>query len=492
MATPLSLSRLDAISRTAAVPRYRRDELAPGIVHIGVGNFHRAHQAVYLDDLFNAGRDRDWAIIGAGVRPGDARMRRVLERQDWLTTVVEQEADRSTARITGAMIGFIDPEDRDGLIRRLADPATRICSLTVTEGGYCIDPATGHFDQAHPEIVDDAANPGVPKSAFGLILAGLARRRAAGLTPFTVMSCDNIPHNGEVTRNAVAGLARLVDRDFAQWVEDQVAFPNAMVDRITPATSDREREIVRGDYDIEDGWPVFSEGFRQWVLEDHFSAGRPRFEEAGVTFVPDVAPFERMKIRILNGSHAAIAYPAALMDIHFVHDAMAHPAIRAFLGKLATEEIIPTVGAVPGVDLHDYYRTVASRFSNPRIGDTIARLCADGSNRQPKFILPITRDRLTSGQSIDGLALVSACWCRYAALVTNSGNPILPGDLQAEQLKAAAFRAREEPAAFLSNRQVFGDLGEVPEFARCFGKWLKLIWQNGAKAALSTYLARGS
>ena len=311
MSTKLCFDNLGIISASAAVPAYDRSALTRGILHFGVGNFHRAHQAVYLDALFNTGVDHDWAIIGAGVLPSDERMRRSLKDQDFLTTVVEQSATESTARVTGAMINFLTPGNSAEIIRALTDPAIRIVSLTITEGGYFINPASGVFDPGHPDIFADATNPESPNSVFGLIVAGLKQRRSAGIPAFTVMSCDNLPHNGIVTRNAVAGLARLSDPGLADWVEGNVAFPNGMVDRISPATSARERDLLAKDFGIDDASPVFCEDFTQWVLEDNFPNGRPALENVGVQFVNDVASYETMKIRILNGGHATIAYPAS-------------------------------------------------------------------------------------------------------------------------------------------------------------------------------------
>jgi mannitol 2-dehydrogenase len=489
MSTPLSARTLAEIAHTAAVPRYDRAALTAGIVHIGVGNFHRAHQAVYLDDLFNLGEGHDWALVGAGVRPADANMREKLKSQDWLTTVVEQEADSSAARVTGAMIDYTRVGDAEALLSRIADPSIRIVSLTITEGGYYIDPAKQKFDPTHPDIVADARNFAAPKTAFGLILAGLKRRRDAGIAPFTVMSCDNIPGNGHVTENAVAGLAELIDPELAAWVREAVAFPNSMVDRITPATSDRERQLLAETFGIEDNWPVFCEAFRQWVLEDNFPAGRPALEKVGVQFVPDVAPFELMKIRILNGGHATIAYPAGLMDIHFVHEAMEEPLVRGFLEKVERDEIIPVVPPVPDTSLDDYYRLIDKRFSNPKIGDTVSRLCLDGSNRQPKFILPSVTDRLQASQSVTGLALVSALWCRYCYGETDSGKPIPPNDPSWDRLTAQAKRARNNPAAWLEMSDIYGDLAGNPTFATAFSDALAALWQHGTRETLTRYLA---
>jgi mannitol 2-dehydrogenase len=489
MSQNLNLATLASLPSAVAVPNYARETLRPGILHIGVGNFHRAHQAVYLDDLFKTGKDLDWAILGAGLRPGDAAMRRALEPQDWLTTVVELEPGANAARVCGSMTGFVPVGDTGrAIVDALDDPAIGIVSLTITEGGYCIDPATGAFNPEHPEIRYDAAHLDAPKGVFGVILAALKRRRDSGAAPFTVMSCDNIPGNGHVTMDAVAGLAELVDSRLAAYVRETVAFPNSMVDRITPATTDRERTMLAERFGIQDNWPVFCEPFRQWVLEDSFPTGRPALEDVGVTFTPEVAAFELMKIRILNGGHAGIAYPAGLLGIHFVHDAMADPLVRGFLDKLETEEIIPCVPPVPGVDLGEYYKLIARRFANPDVGDTIARLCLDGSNRQPKFILPSTRDRLRVGEDVTGLALESALWCRYCAGTNDAGAPIDLQDENAERLIAAARAARNDPAAFLALREIFGDIADAPAFRSSFSKALQTLWRDGTRATLQLYL----
>ncbi|MCV9938596.1 mannitol dehydrogenase family protein [Boseaceae bacterium BT-24-1] len=493
MAVVLSRAALAEIGEAVATPSYRREQLSPGIVHIGVGNFHRAHQAAYLDGLFERGLDHDWAIIGTGVRESDAQMGRDLATQDFMTTVVTQEADATQARVTGAMIDFIPPGDSEAILQRLADPRTRIVSLTVTEGGYYVDPATQAFDARHPDIVTDAEDRlARPKTAFGLIAAGLLKRRAAGLPPFTVMSCDNLPGNGHVTADAVTGLVDLIDRSEADWIRENVAFPNGMVDRITPATSEHERQALRDEFGIEDRRPVFCEGFRQWVLEDRFPAGRPRLEQVGVQFVADVAPFELMKIRILNGGHAAIAYPAGLLDIHFVHEAMEDAQIARFLSVLLEEEVIPMVPPVPDTDLATYKRTIERRFANPKIGDTIRRLCLDGSNRQPKFILPTLRDALRASGPIDGLALVSALWCRYCHGETESGQPIAPNDPNWPRLTMQAQQARHAPEAWLAMQDVYGDLGEDRRFREAFSLGLQRIWQSGTRSSIDAYLASRS
>ncbi|OLP45559.1 mannitol dehydrogenase family protein [Rhizobium oryziradicis] len=488
MTIKLSLSSLKDAASKAAIPTYTRDALTPGIVHFGVGNFHRAHQAVYLHELFNLGKDLDFAIVGAGVLPSDAKMKEKLAAQDYLTTVVEQDVSKSAATVTGPMVDMIAAPDFDGIIAKLADPAIRIVSMTITEGGYFIDPATGHFDPKHPAIVADAENPTQPKTVFGLIIAGLKARRNANIPPFTVMCCDNIPGNGEVTEATIIGLAKLSDPDFADWIHHHVAFPNSMVDRITPATGPREIDITRDTYGIDDAWPVFCEEFKQWVLEDKFPLGRPAFEEVGVTFVEDVAPYELMKLRILNGGHAAIAYPAALMDIHFVHEAMENPLIRAFLAKLTHDEIIPVVPPVPNTSLQDYATLIENRFSNPKIGDTILRLAQDGSNRQPKFILPSTADRLAKGLDVTGLALVSALWCHYFEGTSDSGKPIVFNDASSERLQKTAIASRQDPLLFLSLDDIFGTVGQNEVFRQRFAKALSHLRTHGTAQTLQSYV----
>ncbi|WP_417307804.1 mannitol dehydrogenase family protein [Devosia sp.] len=489
MPVKLSTSTLSQLDASVTTPNYDASALTAGIVHFGVGNFHRAHQAVYLDDLFGLGEGHEWGLIGAGVRPADTGMRSTLARQDWLTTVVAQEAGESTARVTAPMVDFLPIGDAAAIIAQLADPKIRIVSLTVTEGGYYIDPATQRFDPDHPEIAADAAAPDSPKTVFGLILAGLRLRRDEGTQPFTVMSCDNIPGNGHVTENAIAGLAQKIDPALADWVRASVAFPNGMVDRITPATSDRERQLLADNFGVADGWPVFCERFRQWVLEDNFPAGRPALEKVGVQFVPDVAPYEHMKIRILNGGHATIAYPAALMDIHFVHEAMENDLVRDFLRKVERDEIIPVVPPVPDTDLDGYYTQVEARFANPKIGDTITRLCLDGSNRQPKFILPSAADRIAADQSVTGLALVSALWARYCYGETDSGQPIAPNDPSWDRLTAQAKKAKDNPAAWLEMTDIFGDLGTNQAYVTAFTHALSTLWAFGTVETLNRYLS---
>ena len=486
MPMPLNSAALANLPDGVAGPAYDRSALQAGILHVGVGNFHRAHMQVYLDRLFGMGRDHDWAIRGAGVRPADAQMRDRLLAQDCLTTVVELDPSGLTARVIGSMIDFV-PVEAEAVIAAMADPAIRIVSTTVTEGGYYVDAKTDGFAAEHPDIRADAANPDAPRTVFGMVLAALRRRRAAGTPPFTFLSCDNLPENGHVAQRTVTGLARLQDPALADWVAGNVAFPNSMVDCITPATSDRERRMVADRFGLTDTAPVACEPFRQWVLEDHFPQGRPAVELVGAEFVADVAPYELMKLRILNGGHAAIAYPGALLGHHFVHDAMADRRVSSWLDALTRREIQPTLAPIPGVSYDSYRELIAERFSNPEVGDTIPRLCLDGSNRQPKFILPTARQALAEGRPFEGLALEVALWCRYCAGTDEAGRTIPPNDENWDDLQARALRAREEPGAFLSNPLVFGDLGQDTRFAEVFGEKLRSLWSRGVEATLADY-----
>lgn len=477
------------MTQTVQTPAYDRSRLSPGIVHIGLGNFHRAHMAVYLDDLFAKGLGHDWAILGAGVRAPDARMREALLAQDCLSTVIELDPKGKTARRVGSMIDFLAVEaDNAALIAAMSQPHIRIVSLTVTEGGYYVDPATGRFDPTHPDIVADGKNPAKPATAFGAILAALKARRAAGIAPFTVMSCDNLPGNGHVTQAAVVGLARLSDPALADWVQAHVAFPNGMVDRITPATGPRERALAATFGLGDDPVPVTCEPFRQWVLEDNFPAGRPPLEQVGVTFTPDVHAYEVMKIRILNGGHAIIAYPGGLLDIDYVHEAMADPQIRGFLDKVEREEILPIVPPVPGTNLDDYFTLILDRFANPEVADTERRLCLDGSNRQPKFIIPSIADNLAKGTLPRGLILESALWCRYCMGISDAGKVIEPNDPNWDRLHATARAAATDPAEWLAMEDIYGTLGKNPAVIACFAGFLNDLGARGTRAVLADYI----
>lgn len=485
---PLRQTKLKNLPPDVRIPRYDRSRLSAGIVHIGLGNFHRAHQAWYLHRLFDAGLCHDWAIVGAGVRPADAQQRSRLELQDYLTTLIELDPSGQTAEVSGSMVDFVKVEHSNAaLIARMAQPDIRIVSLTVTEGGYFIDPASGRFDSSHPDILHDAANPGTPKTAFGAMIAALRLRRDSGLKPFTGLCCDNLQDNGAILRRTIVGLARLSDPGLADWIDENCSFPNSVVDCIVPATGAKERELVRS-LGIDDASPVTHENFRQWVIEDDFCAGRPDWDRVGVTFADNVHAYEAMKLRILNGGHQIIAIPADLMGIATIADAMANPLIREFLIKTASNEIAPNVKPVPGATPSRYLELIAQRFSNPEIHDTTRRVAFDGSSRQTGFLLPAIREALAAGLPVAGLALANALWCRYCEGVREDGSAIEPNDPNWADLNAAALAARDNPQSWLDQHHYYGDLTSNDRYAAAFVLWHQAISHHGVEEAISLYL----
>lgn len=443
---------------TIRVPAYDRATLRGGITHLGVGGFHRAHLAVYVDDLANAaapdGAPSDWSITGAGVMAHDEHIARVLGEQDGLYLLAEREGDTVDGRIIGSITGFLPAHhDPAPLLNNLADAATRIVSLTVTEGGYPVEHGTFTGDDAL--AVDVRLD--LPRTTFGLVVAALDARRKAGLAPFTVMSCDNLPGNGNVTRNAVLGAASMRSAELASWLGTHGAFPNGMVDRITPATTDADRAWAATTFGFTDGWPVVCEPFRQWALEDHFTDGRPAFERVGVLMTDDVIPYEHMKLRLLNASHSGLAYHAALAGFRYVHDAVLDDRVGRFIRTLMAQEAAPNLVAPAGVDLVAYQDMLVQRFSNPAIADTIGRLCLDGTAKFPTFIVPSLEAQLASGGPIDMLALVLAGWCRYLRGVADDGTAlVLSSDPFLDEARDVAARSVADPRAFLRYERALG------------------------------------
>jgi len=469
-------------------PRYDRGNLTAGIVHIGLGNFHRAHQAWYLHRLMQMGHALDWAIIGAGVRPYDATMRKKLLAQDCLTTLIELDPEETSAEVVGAMIGYLPIEEGNGaLIERMARADIRIVSLTVTEGGYYLDPATGGFDAGHPDVQHDAAHPESPRTAFGAIVEAFKRRRDSGFGPFTVQSCDNLQGNGRIVRQTVVSLAQLSDPDLAAWIDRNVSFPNSMVDCIVPATGPNEIALAHG-IGIDDPVPVTHERFRQWVIEDDFCAGRPDWDRVGATFTDAVHDYETMKIRILNAGHQVIANAGELLGVETIAACMAHPLIAALFNKVEHEEIAPYVKPVPGMTPSAYVELIGRRFANPAILDTTRRVAFDGSSRHTGFVLPILRDALAAGGSVEGLSLVEALWARMCAGTREDGSKIDPNDPYWSELTRVALAARQHPLAWLEQTSIYGDLANDSRFTIAFEDWLSLIWSDGSEAALRNYV----
>jgi len=482
--TSLTATDLPTIGSRVAVPHYDRRQVTTAIVHIGVGGFHRAHQAMYLDRLMNEGRALDWGICGVGVLPSDRRMSEVMAAQDCLYTLVVKHPDGThEPRVIGSIVDYLfAPDDPEAVIERMADPSTRIVSLTVTEGGYNIHAVTGRFDESNPAVRHDL-EPGVaPATVFGLVVEALRRRTARGLPPFVVLSCDNIPGNGDVARHSFATFAGLLDPELGAWVQDEVRFPNGMVDRITPATTAADREDVASRFGIDDGWPVVCEPFTQWVVEDW--PDRPPLEDVGVQLVGDVGPYELMKLRLLNGSHQALTYFGHLAGYRFVHEVCQDPLFAKFLLAYMDQEATPTLEPVPGVDLDEYKPNLIARFSNAQVADTVARLCAESSDRIPKWLLPVIRINLERGGPIALTAAVVASWARYAEGIDEQGEPIIVVDRLHDEVMAAAALQRTDPPAFLRNRELFGDLVDDDRFTSTYLETLNSLHTVGARATL--------
>ncbi len=428
----MRLNSASVASTEATVFPYDRSNILPGIVHLGVGAFHRAHQAVYIDQLLST--DPSWGIIGASLRRADAAD--ALNPQDGLYTLAVKDTAGAKYRIVGSLLSVIDASgNREPLLERMTDPAIRIVSLTITEKGYCLDPATGTLDRRHRDIVADLAAPHEPRSAIGIIVEALSRRRQSGTMPFTVLSCDNLPDNGQVTKNAVVELANLRDKALGNWISANVTFPGTMVDRIVPATTEEDRQVISRITGLEDAAPVMTEPFTQWVVVDDFSAGRPALETVGVQIVNNVEPFEKMKLRMLNGSHSTLAYLGYLKGHETVADAIADPQLETLIHEMMTNEIIPTLDMPDGTDLLAYRDSLIERFRNRALKHRTWQIAMDGSQKLPQRLLNTIRDRLAAGKSFDHLAAGVAGWMRYVTGTDLSGNPIDVRDPLAEPLK---------------------------------------------------------
>ncbi|MFV2064401.1 MAG: mannitol dehydrogenase family protein [Chloroflexota bacterium] len=477
-----NLARLDG---RLVVPGYDRSALARGIVHIGVGGFHRAHQAVYLDQLCAAGLT-DWSITGAGVMASDAAMAEALDAQDRLYTLIIRDARSTEVRVIGSIVDYVLATlDLEPLVARLADPSTRIVSLTITEGGYPVDEATGAF----------MLPPGTElPPTFEAIARALRIRRSQGRGGFTVMSCDNIMHNGVTARAATVGVAGLLEPGLDGWVSRNVSFPNAMVDRITPVTADADRDFLADEYGLVDRWPVVAEPFIQWVIEDTFADGRPPWQDAGVLFTSDVQPYETLKLRLLNAGHTCLAYLAALAGHVYVHELMADARFSLFLERFLDEEASPSLPAVPGIDVERYKEQLTERFGNPEIGDQVARLCLDGSSKFPKFLVPTIEAQLDDADQVKLAALALAGWCQYLLGIDDDGRGIeVAHDPNLDGATGFAQASRSDPLAFLGFSEVFVPrLADDPVFQEAFTAALESIRENGVAATLDRWLDRES
>jgi len=480
--TRLSNASIGAIRAGVAVPKYDRSKVTTGIVHFGVGGFHRAHMAMALDDLMNMGQALDWGICGVGLMEFDRKMKDALQGQDCLYTLTLKHPDgKRESRVIGSIVEYLyAPDDAEAVIEKMADPATKIVSLTITEGGYNFDRVTGEFDASNPAVSADLATGATPKTAFGFVTEALRRRHDRGIAPFTVLSCDNIQGNGDIAKKMFLAFANLKDSALGAWINEHVAFPNSMVDRITPVTSPEDIVEAEQKLGLEDAWPVVAEPFFQWVIEDHFTLGRPDFDQVGVQFVDDVEPYELMKLRLLNASHQGLTYFGYLSGYQFAHEAVGDPAIANFLLKYMDNEATPTLRPVPGIDLAAYKHMLIERFSNPEVRDTLARLCAESSDRIPKWLVPVIREQLAKGGDVTRSAAIVASWARYAEGVDEQGNAIVVVDPLKDQLIPIAKSQRQNPLAFIENESLFGDLAKNQTFKTAYLSALNSIFEVGA------------
>lgn len=487
MSDRLNEATLGQLPTNIARPRYDRRAMKTGIVHLGVGAFHRAHQAVYTDEVM--ARDPQWGIVAASLRSADTYD--ALEPQDGLYTLSVRSQDGEALRVIGSISRIIvAPHAIDDLLAVMSHPDTRVVSLTVTEKGYCHDPATGALNEFHPDIVHDLAYPREPRSAPGFIVEALRRRHEAGVPPFTVLTCDNLPSNGRTVKRVLTRLAELLSPELGRFVADKVSCPSTMVDRIVPATSDDDRARIADALGAADAWPVVTEPFTQWVIEDHFPLGRPAWEEAGAEFVADVEPYEHMKLRLLNGSHSTLAYLGYLSGYETVADTMADPAFVRLIEGLMSEEVTPTLHMPAGTDLAPYRRALIERFKNPALRHRTWQIAMDGSQKLPQRLLGTIRDRLRADASIDRLALGVAAWMRYVTGVDEKGAAIDVRDPMAARLRETADQAGGVPErlanALFAIKEIFGD--DLPHDARFTGPVtmaLAKLYAQGAKQTVA-------
>src|SRR4030081_3884610 len=491
MPIKLSNANLSSLPENVRVPTYDRRQVGQRIAHIGVGGFHRAHQGVYNDDLFQQNGPSEWGLGGVGPLPPDSRIGDVLRSQDYLYTVVERSASGDQARVIGSIQNFLHaPGDPNAVLEKLASPDTAIVSLTITEGGYYVHQGTGEFDAKNPDIEHDLAHPHQPKCAFGYLAEALERRRDRGLVPFTIMSCDNLQGNGEIAKKMLLAFVELRDPKLRNWLEQNGTFPNSMVDRITPATTDEHRTLVREQFGIDDGWPVMTETFKQWVIEDHFVQGRPAWELVGAQMTTDVLPYEKMKLRLLNASHQALCYIGMLLGYQLVHETMADRDIQTLVEKMMDHEVTPLLSEVPGVDLTEYKKTLIERFANPAIRDQLSRIGIYGSSGIPKFVLPSIEEQLQRRGPMKLLSFTVASWFRFLGGLDESGKEMPMLDPLAPTLRQRAKAAGRDARQLLAMREIFSEeLANSPAFVKEVSDTLQGFYEKGARSTLVNSIA---
>jgi len=467
----LNQSTLANLPDNIDVPTYDRTKLKAGIVHIGVGGFHRAHQAVYINELLKTPGSEDWGICGVGLLENNRGLRDILVKQDYLySLVVRHPNGKIDNKVIGSMIDFIfAPDNKQAVIDKLAHNDTKVVSLTITEGGYNLNPITGDLDLENESIIHDIANPNDPTTAFGYIAAALQIRKNQGKPAFTIQSCDNIQHNGAVTRKMLLSFTRQQDPELSQWVEENVQFPNAMVDRITPVTTKADIDYVTDTYGVVDEWPITCESFSQWVIEDNFSDGRPNWDLTGAQFVPDVTPFEKMKIRLLNAGHSVLGLLGSIHGYSTIDETVSDKDFAQYLRAFMDLEVTPLLDELDGIDLEEYKDTLIERFSNPNIKDSLARICSETSAKLPKFLIATINENLAKGNNCSLATLVVATWCLYSdKKVNQAAQPLDILDAMHQELSDYAQKTSEDKLAFLRINSLFGDLIEQPDLCEVY------------------------
>ena len=487
-APPLNQRALRRYTGRLSLPTYDRSALVPSVVHLSVGGFSRAHQLSYFDELAERGISTDWGVVGVGLR--SRTMKEALAPQDHLYTVVERSPDGERARVIAVMVDYhFAPDDPSRVLDVLTDERTRMVTMTITDAGYRVDHGTASFDADDNDVRWDLANPDRPRTVFGFLVEALDRRRRAGLPPFTVVSCDNVHRNGDVARSAVIGFAVLRDEELAGWIAENVSFPCSMVDRITPHTTPEEREEVARQYGLHDRWPVITEPFSQWFIEDDFCNGRPPLDQVGVQFVGDVGEYELVKTRMLNASHCALGFLGSLAGYVSIDQLMVDDLFVEYAQAFLQDEVGPLVPQPDGIDLSHYQRTLLLRFANPAIADRLDRLCRRGSAKMPLHLLPSLRQALDAGRPHALLSLVVAAWLRYLGGRTDDGRPIAVDDPHAARLLRLTRRGGTDPRPLLRERRIFGDLGDDPRLVARLASLLERMETDGVRAVLADELA---
>ncbi|MEJ1223912.1 mannitol dehydrogenase family protein [Sediminicola sp. 1XM1-17] len=477
----LNSGNLSKIADRVAVPAYDRTDVRAGIVHVGIGGFHRAHQAYYTDQLLHDSANKDWGICGIALLDYDQKIYNTLKNQDGLYTLIVKELDGTlTKNVIGSIVEYLfAPENPSAVIEKMANEEVKIISLTITEGGYNYNETTGAFNFENPLIQHDLNNPNAPKTIFGYLTQAFKLRKERGLLGCTVQSCDNVQGNGHVAEKMLLSYVKAAEPELVSWIEANVSFPNSMVDRITPATSPTDIAHLKETSGIDDAWPVVCEPFNQWVIEDNFMAGRPAWENVGAQFVSDVVPYEKMKLSLLNAGHSVLGILGALNGYSTIDEAVGDKAIRTFLKLYMDCEVTPVLGDLEGVDLKRYKQSLIERFGNVYIKDQIDRICSESSAKLPIFILPTVYAQLKEKGSIKLAAFVIAAWAIYSLGLDEKGNSLVIKDVLSDVLREKAIKAKNEPKQFLTVEAVFGNLQNSATFVEGYSKSYRDILKYG-------------